>query len=392
MLIEANIDDGSSKNVMEITLNIEKMDIHWQPGDTIAIIPTNSNKDVEMLLHCLCLTNEADMKCLISVNPSNTKKTAKIPIHIPTQSTARELLRDCINIRAVLKKQFLSALSGYCTDNDEKTFLKCLSSKEGSSLYNQLIITRNFVLLDILEICPSCRPPLNLIIEHMPRLLPRPYSIANSSLVGYNSNEITIILSILNDKPGVTSGMLLNKSQENEASILMYLREPNAFRYTEEDYRNNQILIAIGTGLAPFLGFLQHKQRLKETMAEATAGETWLFVGATTEKAILHREQLLDWESTHVLNKFLEAHSRSSLTNLKYVQDSLLEYAHEVYQLLKQPETNLYLCADGGEITKTIEVSIENIIQKELLVSATEAQQILKEYKANGKYRIDLWL
>ncbi|XP_005178690.1 methionine synthase reductase [Musca domestica] len=388
VLLESNPEENINKSIAEITLNIEKTGISWQPGDTIAILPCNPRKEVENLLYNLDLNDEADVKCHIKVNPLCTKKTVKVPMHIPSTSTPRELLRDCINIRGVLKKQLLSSLANYCSDNDEKSFLKCLSSKEATTLYNDLIMSRGFTLLDILEICHTCRPPLALLIEHLPRLLPRPYSIANSPLV--DDKEIQIIFSILNDKPGVATSFLMEKIQEENPTILMYLREANTFRYVEEDYGKNQILIAVGTALAPFLGFLQHKEQLAGQESNIPSGQTCLFVGATKEQAILHRDHLVKWKTKNILNTFSEAFSRSSQP--QYVQDVLLENSANIVELLLQPDTVLYLCADGGEISKSIETCLCRIFHEKLQISETEAGQMLKDYKAQGKYRVDVWL
>ncbi|XP_061393782.1 methionine synthase reductase [Musca vetustissima] len=391
LLLESNADENINKSITEITLNVADTGITWQPGDTIAILPRNPRKEVESLLYALDLSDKADLTCHIKVSPLCTKKTVKVPAHIPTTSTPRELLRDCINIRGVLKKQLLSSLANYCSDNDEVQFLKSLSSKEASSQYNDLIMEKGFTLLDILEVCHSCRPPLALLIEHLPRLLPRPYSIANSQLE--NAKEIQIIFSTLCDKPGVTTQFLMDKLQEEHPSIVMYLRQSNAFRYTtEEDFEKNQILIAIGTAMAPFLGFLQHKEHLSKQETKAAGGQTWLFVGATSQEAILHRDQLLNWQDKNVLNKFVEAYSRSSASDYKYVQDALHHHGDSIVELLSNPNTALYLCADGGEISKSIEKCLLEIFQEKLQISETEATELLKDYKAKGKYRLDVWL
>ncbi|XP_073831240.1 methionine synthase reductase [Musca autumnalis] len=393
LLLEANPEEKINKSITELTLNIENTGvISWQPGDTIAILPCNPKKDVESLLYCLDLSDKADTKCQIQVNPSCTKKTAKVPAHIPAASTPRELLRDCVNIRGVLKKQLLSSLANFCSDNDEKSFLKCLSSKEGVSFYNDLIMNKGFNLLDILETCHTCRPPLALLIEHLPRLLPRPYSIANSPLE--NPKEIQIIFSTLNNhRPGVATSFLMEKTKEEYPKILMYLREANTFRYSEEMFGKNQILIAVGTALAPFLGFLQHKEHLSKQETNV-AGQTWLFAGAINEQAILHREQLLQWQKENILNKFVESYSRSSSADHHhhYVQDALAQNADSFVEMLLNPDTILYLCADGGEISKSIEECFVHILQEKLQISAVEAGQMLKDFKTQGKYRIDVWL
>ncbi|XP_075146777.1 methionine synthase reductase [Haematobia irritans] len=392
-LVESNVENTHSKTITKISLNVENLEIQWQPGDTVAILPRNSDEDVQLLLKYLELHDVADSVCS-AVSKSSNKKKLNLT-HIPSPSTPRQILSDCLNIRAILKKQFLSSLGDYCTDNDERLFLKCLSSKEGASIYNKFIVEKQWTLLHFLKICVSCKPPLNFLMEHLPRLLPRPYSIANSPLA--NPNEITLIFSTLvHSTPGVTTSMLSKKLTESNPSILMYMRQKNAFRYTQEDYGKNQICIAIGTGLAPFLGFLQHKEEIKRQglLTNEIPGKTWIFVGATSEDTVIHRKQLLQWQSLNILDKFVEANSRSPSNPYKYVQNAMEHYALDIFGLLMESNTILYLCADGGgEITKCIEASLVNIIQKGLNLTELEpALEMLKDFKASGKYKLDQWL
>ncbi|XP_013099453.2 methionine synthase reductase isoform X1 [Stomoxys calcitrans] len=384
LLVISGAEGTNNKNIIKITLKTKELGLEWEPGDTIGILPTNSDKDVEFLLNRLDALASADYEILSNAGP------------LTSGCSVRQILRDRLSLRSILKKQFLSALGDYCGDNEEKMFLKCLSSKEATSFYNELIINKRLTLLDILKICPSCKPPIEFLSKHLPSLLARPYSIANSPLA--NSNEISIVFSLLNEKPGpgVTTSMLSKKSEENNPSVSMYLRESNTFRYTIDDYGKNQIFIAIGTGLAPFLGFLQHKEEIKKQALSKTEGpgQSWLFVGATSEEAVIGRDQLLKWQSLNVLNKFVEAHSRCQTSVFKYVQDALMKYSHEIFEFLMTSDATLYLCADGGgEITKCIEGALADIIKNGMhLQEVNEAMQVLKEFKTSGKYKLDLWL
>lgn len=332
----------------------------------------------------------ADRKCSIEISKTCKKKTAKVPAYIPSTTTPREILRDCVNLNSVLKKQFLRSLAEYCTDDEEKDFLKSISAKEGSVFYNDLIMEKGLSLLDILKICTTCKPPFSLIVEHLTRLLPRPYSIANSMLK--SKDEITFIFTVMNKKPGVATNMLTAKCRKESATILMYLREPNYFRYTVEDYEKNQILIAIGSGLAPFLGFLHQKEYMMMNERNTKkSGITWLFVGAMSDQAVIHREQLKQWQSQNVITKFFEAHSRITNARYHYVQESLEDNGHELVKLLIKPQTVLYVCADGGEISTSLEKTLQNLLSKELSLNEEETVEMIKELKTTKKYREDIW-
>ncbi|XP_036228954.1 methionine synthase reductase isoform X2 [Bactrocera oleae] len=396
ILAEAD-DEIKGKRILEITLDMQTDAEYFQPGDTIGILPNNNINDVQLLLKHMHLTDNIENIFQLQISAKCIKKTAKLPTYIPNRCTPYRLLRDCLSIHAIPKKQFLNVLASCCEDNDERAFLSSLSSKEGSSYYNELILERGLKLIDLLKLCPSCKPKLELLIEHLPRLLPRPYSIANMPI----ANDIKVIFSILSEKPGVTTNMLnnlaaplLNAAVPSELpKITMYARQPNQFRFTsQEANERNHILIGVGTALAPFLGFLELKKQELANATFTTLGDTWLFAGAINETHLPHRERILAYEKSGVLQRYFENFSRLPSASYHYVQEQLLAHASEFVEFLMQENTVLYICADGGSISKSIEKSIVECLVQVKRITPDEASQELKLFKGNGKYREDLWL
>ncbi|XP_017467173.1 PREDICTED: methionine synthase reductase [Rhagoletis zephyria] len=393
----AGPDIAKEKCIMELTTEMQMECDYFQPGDTIAVLPSNSSREVQALLERLQLSNKSDSSFQLRISSKCTKKTAKLPPYIPSHCTPYHLLRDCLNFHAIPKKQFLITLANCCGDADEDAFLSCLSSKEGSAYYNELILERGLSLLELLELCPSCIPTLEILIEHLPRLLPRPYSIANSP----QTNEIKIIFSIRSQKPGVTTNMLktlatplLNGTvAEKLPEITVYPRQTNQFRFTaQEASENNHILIGIGTALAPFLGFLKKKEQLLANVAYTSLGDTWFFAGATTEASLPHRDRILAMEKGNVLQRYFECLSRVPSAPYRYVHDQLLAHATVFVEFLMQKNTILYVCADGGSISKSIEEAITKCLIQVQQITREEASLTLKTFRVSGKYREDLWL
>jgi len=379
-----------TKRVVELTL--ESL-FDYEPGDTIGVLPSNKTGVVDHLLHRLELTDQADTTCHLKLALNCAKKNAKLPAHIPATTSPREILTHCLSLNFVPQKQLLSALAGFTINDKERSFLACLSSKQAAEHYQNLILEQGLLFMDILELCENCRPPLAFLVEHLPRLLPRPYSIANSPLEAGNQ-ELRVIYSVLSHKPGVTTSMLEAKAErstpQKPTKVVIYPRVSNAFRYTEQDLGSNQILIAVGTGLAPFLGFLAHKEKLKKQQPQQKTGHSWLYIGAKTPEAILKREQLMAWQKSAVLERLRMSHSRGESPS--YVQQMLAEEAEDLVKFLLKPETVLYLCADGAKISQSIANGLSLCLQKALHLTEEEASRQLKELKTQGKYREDVWL
>jgi NADPH-ferrihemoprotein reductase len=79
----------------------------------------------------------------------------------------------------------LKELAEYATDPNDKEKLRQMSSTtaEGKALFQQWVIQENRNIVHILEDIPSLRPALDFLLELLPRLQCRYYSISSSSKV-----------------------------------------------------------------------------------------------------------------------------------------------------------------------------------------------------------------
>ena len=106
-------------------------------------------------------------------------------------------------------QQLISALCEFTSEDSERQLLETFCS----SAYENEIVIPHRSLWHILEKVPSCQPPLELILEHFPRLRPRPYSIASSSNYRQrNSNQFRVIFSLEElpeNQTGLVSGWLV---------------------------------------------------------------------------------------------------------------------------------------------------------------------------------------
>lgn len=73
-------------------------------------------------------------------------------------------------------------LAHHATDEDQQRRLLELCSLQGAEDYGQWVRRPNIDVLDLMDAFPSCRPPIERLLEHWPRLQPRPYSISSSPL------------------------------------------------------------------------------------------------------------------------------------------------------------------------------------------------------------------
>jgi len=147
-------------------------------------------------------------------------------------------------------------------------------------------------VLDILLRAPSCQPTVATIIEHLPRLQPRPYSLASvldeDSKADFVASIVTISASDGRAYPrrGLFTGWLEDLSDDPslDRQILAFSRSSKTFRHPK-DLDKAVIMIGPGTGVAPFRGFLQERSRMLQEKASTSPAQSWLFFGCRHQDA-----------------------------------------------------------------------------------------------------------
>lgn len=259
-------------------------------------------------------------------------------------------------------------MSIYTECATEKRCLEEISSREGAQLYTEQILNKNTSVLDILRAYPSCKPPITLLLQHLPRLMPRPYSICNSPLCDKNTIKICFSVALIKDgKKGIATGWLedisksinltvinhkdailendLNSDKDDKITDLIsdklkYLNINKSENYVLSAYLRNSntfclpkdpsipiIMIAIGTGLAPFIGFLEERQHLRKRDAQMSFGKAWLYFGCRySDKDFIFKDELEGFVSDDTLSKLIVSHSREDNVKFKYVQVRICIY------------------------------------------------------------------
>lgn len=186
----------SSKRVVAATLelsNDEFMFPEWQPGDAVGIICPNPAVLVEGMIRKLGFSRDKYIK----VERFSPGKPIRVPMFPKLGvNTIWEVLTWGVDLTSVPRKQFLRVLSEYCSDDLDKSWLQYLSSSVGMEEYTLLIEEQQPSLLELLQMFPSCDPPLDVLLYHLPTLAPRLYSIANSPLSEHGHRVIRIAFTV----------------------------------------------------------------------------------------------------------------------------------------------------------------------------------------------------
>ncbi|XP_061714104.1 methionine synthase reductase [Cydia pomonella] len=393
--------NADCKTVYEVTFDVEESSFEFKAGDTIGILPRNSPEDVNAVLDHLGISYGDQFYNLIVDSGSKTK----VPGHIPVRSTLRHVLTHCVDLRGVLKKLFLLAISKHTKCDTERKTLEYLCSKEGAAAYTKHILNRGICILDIFTIFRTCRPPIHILLANLSRLLPRPYSIVNSGLK--DSNTLKVCFSVMesyNNRKGLTTGWLesqiINDTFENRMENLsitndsldrvpIYVRKNMAEYSLPCNIETPLLLIATGTGIAPFIGFLEEREFLKSENSKM--GEVWLFFGCRDPNLdYLYQEVLEQYEDNLTLTKLVTAFSRIQSEQARHVQDALNENGKDVARLIEQG-ASVYVCGEAKTMVAQVKECITSYLVEYNSKTHDDAKQCISQMEKAKRYLVDLW-
>jgi len=379
--------EGSGRHCMHIELDIDGSRMRYDAGDHVAIYPTNNIQIVDKLISLLGINGDT----IFTMKNLDEDSTKKHPFPCPT--SYRTALLHYVDIVAVPRTHILKELAKYTEDNKERSQLELMAgtTPEGKALYQSWIVSDVRHLLHILEDLPTCKPAVDHLLELLPRLQPRFYSIASSAKVHAKSVhvcgvvvEYTTPTGRLNK--GVATTWLKEKIPgENEYKVPVYIRR-SQFRLPNRP-QTPVIMIGPGTGLAPFRGFIQERAYLKDQ--GKPVGATVLYFGCRNKAYdYIYQEELEQWQADGVLDLHV-AFSRDQQEK-RYVTHLLKENAQQVWELLEQGG-HLYVCGDAKMMAKDVRNIIVNIAKVNGNMSDSEADAFVKKLETQKRYSADVW-
>ncbi|XP_044761908.1 methionine synthase reductase-like [Coccinella septempunctata] len=383
------ITNEEDRKVYHLRFSTDNTCFNYQPGYTIGILPSNCENLVEKILVRLGLEHVADKCYHVCVEQINAKKT--LPKHIPICGTLRNVLLHNVDLNSVPKKLFLRSLINYTEDENERDKISYLCSPKGSTEYLSLISNHSKrSVLALLETFSSCKPPIEILLEYLPPLLPRPYSICSSPL---NNDYLSITFNVDKFSDG-SKGLCVSwlekciRKFENDKQCLvpMYLRSPSKFVLPQDD-SVPIIMVATGTGISPFRGFLEHRH----LQPEKSFGKSWLFYGCRDSGSnYLFKEDLKKFVASGALTRLSECFSRESGTK-EYVQDVIEKYTDELGYWILQDEAVVYLCGEFSKVLPAVKKAILQVFMSYRHLQEDDAKLLMKKMEDEGRYIVDSW-
>ena len=149
---------------------------------------------------------------------------------------------------------------------------------------------------------------------------------------------------------GVCSSFLCNLKPGDEVAITGPVGKEMLL---PDDEDANIIMIATGTGIAPFRAYLWRMFKEGELNPDYNfKGLAWLFFGIPKTPNILYKEQLEEMAEKYPdnfrMDYAISREQKNSEGGKMYIQHKIAEHADKLWELMQNPKTHTYICGLKG--------------------------------------------
>jgi sulfite reductase (NADPH) flavoprotein alpha-component len=355
---------GSAKEVRLLTFDTSESGLEHEVGDVVAIMGINADALVQEWLD------------LTGTNGEETVELAGI---------------GCVPFRAALKShleialpnaEFLRFVADYSDDRNVRLILEPTRRAQ----LDKWLWGRQTV--DVLSEHDFRRERISAQVwtDVLRPLQARRYSIASSR--EHDPGLLRVLLSVVRfenpqgrQRAGVCSGYLTGLATDTDVELTIH---PGRSFQTPRDPTIPMIMIGPGTGLAPFLGFLD-----KRKITGAT-GNNWLFFGEQREATDFYfRDELTGMHRDGLLTHLDVAFSRDQRAKI-YVQDRMRDRGAELWSWL-EAGAHVYVCGDANRMAKDVDQTLSEIVAAHGGMTPDDAKGYLRRLGVDQRYVRDVY-
>jgi ferredoxin--NADP+ reductase len=158
----------------------------------------------------------------------------------------------------------------------------------------------------------------------------------------------------------------------------------------EENPETSIIMVATGTGIAPYRGFIRRLFKEKTPAAAAFKGTAWLFLGVANSDSLLYDDEFQDAKRKFPKNFKLDYALSREQENKKggkmYIQDKVEEYSDEIFSMLFDQGAHMYFCGLKGMMPGIIGM-LESVAESK----GMDWKESLEKLKKNGQWHVEVY-
>ena len=398
--------DGRNCIHMELDLS-ENPGLKYKTGDHLGVWPMNPTEEVERLMRCLGRLGSRHEPLRVTDLQSEGK------LKVPTPTILDALFGYYLEVCAPVSRETIASLVQFApTAAAKQTLLELTSDK---AAYASLLDTTYINLGRLLHMIASAEGawsavPLSFVVEVLPAMRPRYYSISSSSVVQPRQVAITAVIA---DKgfaksderiSGLCTNYLLASRGPHPRGIEYPLSGSNDLLASGRIFAHVRkstfklpalsshpvVMVGAGTGVAPFRAFLQERGRLARM--GRPVGRTILIYGFRNEEHdLIYQDELRELQEFLGSSfSLMTAISRPNNGTKMYVQDRVAEHFEELNDLLVNSDANFYICGSAA-MARDVSKVVGSELQSRQNWDEEEVRRFTEKQRKTRRWQQDVW-
>lgn len=336
--------------------------VGYRTADHLAVLPANALAAVDRAARAL----GADPETVLALHTAGRAARDALPVDRPV--TVRQLLTHHLELGLRPTPAQVAVLAAHNPCPPERLALENLAEDDPRTL------------IELIEAHPALRGalPWPTVLELLPPLRIRHYSLSSSPAT--DARHADLMVSLL---PGGTGSTHLHSLRPGDTVLARVQPCREVFRLDPAE-DTPVILVAAGTGLAPFRG------AVADRLAAGRTAPARLYFGCDDPDGdFLHAAEFAAAEAAGVISVRPVFSARPEHGH-RFVQHRIAAEAAEVWELL-QAGARVYVCGDGSRMAPGVRAAFRELHGAQTGASAQESEAWLRELTASGRYIEDVY-
>lgn len=368
------------RNIFHIEFDLGDSGLKYDIGEALGVHAENDPKSVEEFIE------------FYGLNPDDVVEVpSREDASVLENRTVYQALIQNVDLFGRPPKRFYEALSEFATDEKEKKDLLTLGGPEGNTEFKRRAEVDTVTYADILLEYTSAHPDFHELIRIVGPSKRREYSIASCQKVTPNSVALMIVAVNWVDPSGRDRFGMATRymSRLRPGTPVTVSVKPSVMKLPPKSTQP-LIMAGLGTGLAPFRAFVQHRALEKSQGKEI--GSVLLYMGSRHQREeYCYGEEWEAYQEAGVVTLLGAAFSRDQPQKI-YIQDRMRQSLPEIMQAYIREEGAFYLCGPTWPVPDVTAV-LEEAIAAEAKNNSkkVETRKEIEKLKEEERYVLEVY-
>ncbi|KAJ5991155.1 hypothetical protein N7499_011697 [Penicillium canescens] len=337
------------RNIFHIEFDLGNTGLKYDIGEALGVHAENDPADINKFIEFYGLNPDAIVEVPSREDPA-----------VLENRTVYQALIQNVDIYGRPPKRFYEALAEFATDEKEKKDLQTLGGPDGATEFKRRAEVDTITFADVLLEYPSAHPDFHEIVRIVGPLKRREYSIASCQKVTPTTVALMIVAVNWTDPSGRDRfGLATRYLSRLRAGSPITVSVKSSVMKLPPKSTQPLIMAGLGTGLAPFRAFVQHRALEKAQGKEI--GSVLLYMGSRHQREeYCYGEEWEAYQEAGVITLLGAAFSRDQPEKI-YIQDRMRQSLPEIIQAYIREEGAFYLCGPTWpvpDVTAVLEEAI----------------------------------